>query len=617
MELCIHDSFYRKHHFIYREELKKDDEKKKKVDCLWCHEPIQGSFHNCVECCNQPVHLSSNEHCLDFREKLENDGKKEVYCSGCDEPVLGAAYKCSVSECSFLIHKSCTELSYHIDHPLHPHSTLSLQPLNKNCCDICCRSHDRSFFYRCTSCSFKLDIKCAYNPLPVSPNDCLQHEFFSILRRIQFNCDACGEEITNLAYRVCNICKILVHYRCAEIPRTIKIKLHNHCFNLVYSLPEIKKKHENIFCRICFEKVNTEYAAYYCQECSYTLHTVCLRRFRNLYGELPASSELVPNKSVDHETHLIKALNQEEDKGSHPREIQHFSHQQHKLILCDDDINNDKFCEGCMELIFSVPFYSCVQCNLFLHIRCTKLPTRIEQHRLDFFHPLTLLPQASTKSGVFFCDICSRHHRGFTYECNTCLGGKTLDVQCGSIPESLKHEGHRHSLYLALYSNYRKCKACPKDNKEFVYVCISCNFILEIRCANLPLVARHRYDTHFLKLTYSTVVRYCDDEFYCLICEEKRDPNHWFYYCEECDFSAHSECVLENYPCITIGSTYTSEYHEHPFTFVQKTRESPECQDCWKPFDDVTLECSRCKISVHPPRPYFPDCMWKLSEREW
>ncbi|XP_059442036.1 uncharacterized protein LOC132174391 [Corylus avellana] len=639
---CYHDRWHPNHHLIYREELKRDgeeeeeEEEKKKAVCSWCHKPIWGSFYSCVECCNQPVHVSSYEHCLDFTEKLENDGNKKVCCFGCDEPVLGAAYKCSISECSFLIHKSCTELSYHINHHLHPNHTLSLQTLNKNRCDTCCRSHDRSFFYRCTSCSFKLDIKCAHNPLSVNPNDCHQHEFFSLGRRIQFNCDACGEEITNLAYKVCSICKLLVHYRCAEIPRKVKIKLHNHILNLIYSLPEIKK-HDDTFCRICYEKVNIQYAAYYCQECSYIFHTECLRRFRNMYGELPTTSESVPNKSVGHATHLIKALNQAEDEGPHLGEIQHFSHQQHKLIIYSGEIKNDMLCQGCMELIISAPFYGCVECNFFIHTRCTKLPTRIEQHRLDLFHTLTLLPRASTKSGVFFCDICSRHHHGFTYECNTCFGGKTLDVQCGSIPEILKHEGHQHSLYLALDSHHRKCKACPKDNEEYVFVCISCNFILGIRCANLPLVARHKYDTHLLKLTYSTTVKY-SGEYYCLICEEERDPNHWFYYCEECDFPAHPECVLEKYQCMVIGSTHISEYHQHPLTFAKidqdsrstyvseyyrhpfslfmKTENSPKCQGCGELLDGVALECSQCKFSVHPPRPYFPDCLWKLSNQE-
>jgi hypothetical protein len=260
MESCSHARFL-PHHLIYREELKKDGEKKEVVCSYWrCGEPIWGgSLHNCVECGNRPVHYNSSSsihHCLDFTEKLEN----EVVCNGCDEPVLlGPAYKCSVSsECSFFIHKSCAELSPEINHPLHPDHTLSLRCWRNERCDACCRSRNRSFFYCCLSCDLQLDIKCA-NRLPSIPNDGHQHEFFPIWRRIQFNCEACGEEIKNFANQ-CRICQLLVHKKCATIPCTVKIKLHNHFLNLIYSSHEINKR-DDIFCRICGDKVNKEYAS--------------------------------------------------------------------------------------------------------------------------------------------------------------------------------------------------------------------------------------------------------------------------------------------------------------------------------------------------------------------
>jgi hypothetical protein len=228
----------------------------------------------------------------------------------------------------------------------------------------------------------------------------------------------------------------------------------------------------------------------------------------------------VLSESVGCATHLIKALDQAEDKGPHLEEIQHFSHEKHKLILC------------------------------------------------------------STFNAVQF----------------------------------RKHEGHQHPFCLAQDSKNRKCKACPKDNKRYVFVCTKCDFIWGIGCANLPLVARHKYDTHLLKFTYAGEDN-CR-EYYCLICEEKRDPNHWFYYCKECNFSTHTECVLKNYPRFTIESTYKSEYHKHALTFVQKTNDSYQyCKGCYKYFhDEVALECSQCKFNVHPPRPYYPDCMWLWNE---
>jgi len=45
---------YTEHHLIYKEESKKDGEKK--VDCSHCNKPIWVSLHNCVECGNLPVH---------------------------------------------------------------------------------------------------------------------------------------------------------------------------------------------------------------------------------------------------------------------------------------------------------------------------------------------------------------------------------------------------------------------------------------------------------------------------------------------------------------------------------------------------------------------------------
>jgi hypothetical protein len=212
------------------------------------------------------------------------------------------------------------------------HSQIMCQVISadKARCHACCKSHDRSFFYNCCSCDFYLDIKCA-NHLPTNSNDCHQHEFSPIWRRVQFNCKVCGEEIKNFA-NLCSICKLLVHTKCDGIPRTVKIKLHNHFLNLIFSPPHEINKHDDMFCRKCSNKVNTKYAAYNCEECSYHVHTECLRDFRHIYRESPATSELMPNSSIGRSTHLIKALNQAEDKGHHPGEIQHFSHD-HQLML--------------------------------------------------------------------------------------------------------------------------------------------------------------------------------------------------------------------------------------------------------------------------------------------
>jgi hypothetical protein len=70
-------------------------------------------------------------------------------------------------------------------------------------------------------------------------------------------------------------------------------------------------------------------------------------------------------------------------------------------------------------------------------------------------------------------------------------------------PEFLKHEGHQHFLFLALRHSYETCNGYGEE-RLMGFVCANCDkFALCIRCATLPFVAKHQYDTHHLKLYYT------------------------------------------------------------------------------------------------------------------
>jgi hypothetical protein len=183
-----------------------------------------------------------------------------------------------------------------------------------------------------------------------------------------------------------------------------------------------------------------------------------------------------------------------------------------KLIL------GDKLCDGCTGLI-STSFYSCTQCNFFLHSKCVQLPKN-KWHPLHR-HSLTLFSQQSIYVlGFFSCKACQCLSNGFSYRCGTC--SFNFDLQCCSISETLNHERHQHSLFLAVNSN-RRCHVCnfTFDEKPCLFVCTYCDFALGFECATLLLVARHKVDNHLLKLTYNVEAR-CE-ECYCLICEKERD----------------------------------------------------------------------------------------------
>ncbi|KAF5441842.1 hypothetical protein F2P56_037217 [Juglans regia] len=516
-----------------------------------------------------------HEHPLVFKEDLENDGNKEAVCSRCQEPVLGPGYKCS--ECDFLLHKSCHELHPEIRHHcLHPNHTLILRaPSKSNICDACHENCSRRLFYRCDKCDFDLDINCV-SRWRNSIDECRQHDFVPILEQIQFTCNACGDETKDVAY-LCSLCRFLVHLKCADYPRTISTTVHNHSLTLTCSLHQMVEEKDDIFCKLCHRTVKTKYGVYYCQDCSYAAHLQCARSVEGEYMDLSATTESVPCESD-----LVS-------------EIKHFSHE-HKLIISKKELEDDKICEGCM-LSISPPFYNCEQCNFFLHGRCTILPSK-KQHLLHR-HPLTLLLQAPSPSGIFRCYACDRFQHGFFYRCDLCEDN--FDIQCSSLPETLKHEGHQHSLFIGLNRDKIICNGCyDKDPPSHLFVCKKCEtFGLCVRCATLPYRVGYEYDLHdYLTLTYS--VEDDSGEYYCFICEESRDSRKWFYYCKECDFAAHPDCVIGEYSRIKFGGIFTChEYHDHPLTIVQKNEYSAPCDSCGTTFDGLSVACTQCKFNSH------------------
>jgi hypothetical protein len=535
-------------------------------------------------------HFGRTNDELMLTEELKNDGKEGVVCLVCEEQAEGPGYKCSASECNFRFHKSCAQLPRQMYHPSHSNHILILElPRGYSShCNVCGKWCRRSLFYRCDECDFNIDITCATSTLITTAEDC-QHAFVPFLKKIHFTCEACGRQGTDFA-SLCTICRLFIHSRCAGFSRTINIQRHNHALTLTYSLRRQVKDFNHVFCKLCGQKVKTEYAAFCCQKCDFVTHLYCAERYK-FKGE---NTESLPEKSVDN----MEKIN--------PSEIQHFSHP-HNLILSHDEVLNGKLCDGCMHFIISAPFYNCTRCNFFLHTTCAQLPK--EKKHIIHRHRLTFLPHAPSNDGVFTCGACGHSCHGFVYRCDVC--NYHLDAQCSSISETLKHKGHQHSLILAIISS-KKCNACGhgyKDPKNpGLFVCTTCDFALCFECATLPLIVRHKYDEHPLALTY--VAEDKSREYYCLICEQEMDPKYWFYYCTKCDFPAHRQCILGKYPYIKFGSTYEDNNHWHPITFVRKTESSPPCDACGKTFDGMALECTQCKFNVHSMN---SECMQKIS----
>jgi hypothetical protein len=523
-----------------------------------------------------------------FVEEFENDEEiQEIVCSGCDQSIYAPAYKCSL--CNFFLHKSCAELSPEIQHPVHPNHTLVLQkPSESSMCDACLKCCERCFFYECQSCTFDLDIKCA-SGWQTKPDDCHQHDFFPILRQIHFSCEVCGKDRKSAA-QVCRICQLFTHAACTQMPRSIRIMAdRHHLLTLIYSLGKvIKEHHDHIFCQLCYKKLNLKYAGYYCQRCNFVAHLECAEE--NLIG---VSSDSIEEEGIDFK------------EGEELEELKHWDHE-HNLILSHNqvELHHNKLCEACMQLIIFAPFYSCQQCNYSLHSACARLPLK---KRLPKHEHLLTLSTGRYIDDLMRCHACGRLSHCFAYECQECP--YSIDIRCCLIPKTFTHEGHQHTLFHAVNS-IEKCNACDRSDDSYsgIFVCTECNFALGFECATLPLKAKYEYDPHPLSLTCVAQNDY--EEYYCLICEKERHPNHWFYYCGECNFAAHTRCVVGMHPDIKYGRDFTWESHQHPLNFVQRTEDSRPCDSCGESFDgDVTVNCTQCKSILH----VKTKCMNKLK----
>jgi hypothetical protein len=526
-------------------------------------------------------HFSHEEHPLMLVEEFENDGENEVVCSGCKKSVsCGPAYKCS-QYCIFYLHKSCAELPHEIQHPVHPNHTLLLEaPISDHThCDACCKVCKGCFVYMCHSCNFGLDIECVSASWPTKPDDGHQHEFVPIFQQIHFTCELCGEDRNNIAAQVCCICQLLADTLCALKPSSIKITADRHLLTLIYSLRKVIKEHDNVLCKLCYKKLNPNYAGYYCQECDFVAHLRCPLR----HTIDPARIDLIED-----------GIDFKEDEDEELDELKHFDHE-HKLIISRNEVevHDHKLCEGCVRSI-SVPFYSCEQCDYFLHSTCARLPLKKRHPR--HLHPLTLSARGNKFNvDINFCIACLRFSHGYAYTCHKC--DYSRDIRCCSIPKSFKHEGHQHSLFYALNLD-EKCNACDRYCGGG-FVCTECNFALGFECATLPLKVKYEYHPHPLSFTH-TIAENDSKEYYCLICEEKRNPNHWSYHCVECNFDAHPQCVVGCNPYIKYGKTFLAHLHQHPLIFVKRTKVSPPCDACSITFNgEVVLNCTQCKFFVH------------------
>ena len=150
------------------------------------------------------------------------------------------------------------------------------------------------------------------------------------------------------------------------------------------------------------------------------------------------------------------------------------------------------------------------------------------------------------------CKACTRSIRGVSLRCSSCHFD--LHVSCSKPAQrALKHKAHKHRLFYfseKWLSSFMKCNFCDENFEGCnFYRCVDCDVNFHVECIPLPRVVKNdKSHQHPVKLL-SSLGLVCDREEYCCdVCKEQGNAGHHVYYCDECNFMAHIECVLLQVP---------------------------------------------------------------------
>ncbi|TYI45107.1 hypothetical protein E1A91_D13G012900v1 [Gossypium mustelinum] len=475
-------------------------------------------------------------HHQPFSLSFVEGGSTVKWCRGCPRHLSGPTYGCE--PCRFFIHKSCLdEHKAEVQSFFHPCPlTISVDSFEfDEYCFVCVEPLTSTFYYKCKlNCWFLTHVECALKPIiEYSDEECTIQHFthrhpLKLVDSSQkdevvcsINCEElCCSSSSSSTYG-CMECKFFLHKSCMKsIPRQL-INHRIHPCTLIF-MPEPFSDN----CDCCGE-LNVTGMRFSCGACHLTLHVKCA---------------------------LFPTIDSEDAK-----EIQHFCHP-HTLALVqnDEEYGSEPRCVACAQICLPpAPTFRCSRScsHFFLHKSCyVKLPYKSYKIKHPFHpdHPLTItsLPY---KDHIRTCDACCRGIDStlLAYSCREYECKFNLHLDCIKVLASIKFSGHEHLLTLLEKTLDISCHLCGVNCCNFVLRCMPCDFNIHLQCLpSAPKTIKHKSHFHPLTLTKSPFEHELnsdeeDDEFYCDVCEQKRNQKELVYYCVECKFIAEVKCVVD------------------------------------------------------------------------
>ncbi|KAL8228034.1 hypothetical protein R6Q57_015618 [Mikania cordata] len=390
----------------------------------------------------------------------------------------------------------------------------------------------------------------------------------------EVSCSGCNSLATKTIY-ICWQCNFYLHEQCFQATRSRKHPSHpQHPLTLV---PYPTYPSNSFYCNSC-KIVGTGFS-YSCSECEFDLHVQCaysIASVTNIIQPHPITSSnphhmsypnqeigpMVPNvPSISFHTPIpvpapvqypITVSSQDAYMAQSASTFSFPTSAQNPVTSAQNAYQSQSF----TSVPTSAPFLYVPPSAPSLQPAYYGEPGQNKTQNLEikhFCHPhgLALVNIKHGKKKIA-CSGCEQTLIGKGYACVEQNCGFQLDESCFNLEKEIQQKSHPpHLLTLFPSSPYKKqnnrkvtCNACFKDiGNGFNYHCSICEHDLHVKCANLKETVKRDDHEHALKLCYECPLMGDEYTFLCDVCNRVVHRDHWTYYCKECDFGTHLDCV--------------------------------------------------------------------------
>ncbi|KAK5770130.1 hypothetical protein PVK06_046280 [Gossypium arboreum] len=525
-------------------------------------------------------HPSHPTHPLTITSRPYNDHIRT--CGVCfrsiDSTLL--AYSCRGYECKFNLHLDCYNVLPSITFSGHEH-LLNLLEKSPNVTCYLCGVNCRNFVLRCVSCDINIHLQClpsALQCLPSAPKTIkhkshlhpltltkspFEYELNLDEEDDEFYCDVCEQKRNQreLIY-YCAECKFIAEVKCV-ISEVLSLTFEVNLFekeisknHVIEAYPKIQKwQLENLL----LKRIRLHEGQLLI---NHDIHPCTLIFITNAYGNDECDCcgkridfRMFSSRACNFDLHVKCAIFPTIDSKD-AKEIKHFYHPRIlALVENDEEYGSEPRCVACAEICLPpTPTFRCSRSckHFFLHQSCVvKLPYKSYKikHPSHPSHPLTITSRPYNDH-IRTCDVCFRGidstllaYSCLEYECKF-----NLHLDCYKVLPSITFSGHEHLLTLLEKTPNVTCRLCGVNCRNFILRCVPCDINIHLQCLpSAPKTIKHKSHLHHLTITKSPFEYELnsdeeDDEFYCEVCEQKRNKRELIYYCAECKFIAEVKC---------------------------------------------------------------------------